>query len=749
MVKASPSANQHRKPESGILPLWSTVQFIWRSIPHFALTSAVILATFAIALIAWDEFASRKINIETISVPKLLAEQQGFTENVATQKLRDAITELTTPAFSGAAVTCIADVAVLEPDAVQIPTPGPKSNISPPAEVSCLQSELKSMAVQLPIERPRIEIPEIQVPLDAVATSILNLLGVNRQINISGEFTDDGSGPRLTLRHDGQIIFPIEELPTSNLKIMLTQAAENVLDTSDQSVAVARHYLVSNNMRMALDKVNSVIAYSDNRDDEDVLEALLLRGMIFRRIGTFKDAIDSVDEVLSRKPQISLVHRNIFLNAYELRGEILFHDGNNHAAGIAAFRDAVRWAPYNMEAHLVLGHHLEECKDALAAISEYQHASDLSPRSTTPHEFLYGLFRKLNNREAMTGEYEQLKRLDVATAHVVNADTLRLRHRFNAANFEYHVALTYDRKNKAAYVGIGRTLEDQSNREGAIAAYKIAAAELPHEPAILDRLGELLLFDRKIEDARQQFTKALRLDPSDARANLDLIHTFVTKGQLDVAEKGYIKFLENDPRNPTAHIRYGELLADRQKLKEAQQQFEAAATIDPGNREARNGMGFTAELGHNYDTAIAYYDSILRENSNDPIVLNNRCYTRALQGRRLDLALADCDRSLKLMPNETHTLDSRGLVELRLNKFAAAVHDYQAALAINPSAPNYQYELGVAECLNGDVKKGEPTIAEALKKSPQQGKLFGEIGVVAPPACASETLKPGIRVSSG
>ena len=42
-----------------------------------------------------------------------------------------------------------------------------------------------------------------------------------------------------------------------------------------------------------------------------------------------------------------------------------------------------------------------------------------------------------------------------------------------------------------------------------------------------------------------------------------------------------------------------------------------------------------------------------------------RCWARALTGRDLDKALADCDRALRLAPKTPEFLDSRGLVHLR------------------------------------------------------------------------------------
>jgi tetratricopeptide (TPR) repeat protein len=51
---------------------------------------------------------------------------------------------------------------------------------------------------------------------------------------------------------------------------------------------------------------------------------------------------------------------------------------------------------------------------------------------------------------------------------------------------------------------------------------------------------------------------------------------------------------------------------------------------------------------------------------------NGRCWARALAGRDLDQALADCDGSLRLSPDDANGLNSRGLVQRKLGAFDRA-----------------------------------------------------------------------------
>src|SRR6185369_103665 len=72
------------------------------------------------------------------------------------------------------------------------------------------------------------------------------------------------------------------------------------------------------------------------------------------------------------------------------------------------------------------------------------------------------------------------------------------------------------------------------------------------------------------------------------------------------------------------------------------------------------------------------------------------CWARAGTGRQLNLALAECDRSLALQPGTAAALNSRGLVNLRLKKFDASIKDYNAALAAGPLQASARFGRGLA-----------------------------------------------------
>jgi tetratricopeptide (TPR) repeat protein len=129
-----------------------------------------------------------------------------------------------------------------------------------------------------------------------------------------------------------------------------------------------------------------------------------------------------------------------------------------------------------------------------------------------------------------------------------------------------------------------------------------------------------------------------------------------------------------------------------------------------------------------YDLAIADYSQALTLLPGDPLLLNNRCWARAVEGSDLAAALADCDEAVRKQPRSAAAHNSRGFVLLRLGRFDAAIGDYDASLKVN-TRPNQLrasslYGRGVAEEKKGDVADGDIDIRLAETISPRIVETF-------------------------
>jgi tetratricopeptide (TPR) repeat protein len=129
---------------------------------------------------------------------------------------------------------------------------------------------------------------------------------------------------------------------------------------------------------------------------------------------------------------------------------------------------------------------------------------------------------------------------------------------------------------------------------------------------------------------------------------------------------------------------------------------------------------------------MAVLDALLGATPDDPTVLNSRCWARATQGTGLDLALADCNASLRLRPDDVPTLDSRGLVYLRMHRYPEAILDYDAAISRGPAlAPSF-YGRALAKRALGDEAGSVSDIASAKARYPNIVRQFQDYGIPPP-----------------
>ena len=80
--------------------------------------------------------------------------------------------------------------------------------------------------------------------------------------------------------------------------------------------------------------------------------------------------------------------------------------------------------------------------------------------------------------------------------------------------------------------------------DDAIAELREAAADEPLSPILITRLGTMLLFARRYDEAQAQFNRVLELDPAYPLAHLDLARLHAARGEYDAALEEWRKTSE-------------------------------------------------------------------------------------------------------------------------------------------------------------------------------------------------------------
>jgi tetratricopeptide (TPR) repeat protein len=207
--------------------------------------------------------------------------------------------------------------------------------------------------------------------------------------------------------------------------------------------------------------------------------------------------------------------------------------------------------------------------------------------------------------------------------------------------------------------------------------------------------------------AMADFGRAIRLDAtnSDAYSERGMVHQ--QRGAFDMAMRDYEAALAVDPTNSVAAYRREQAMAGR--VDAVQQQ-------------------------------IARLDEILGRDARNAGALNDRCWIRAINDEDLNLALGDCNASLRVAPRSAAALDSRGLVNLKRGDYQAALADYEAALALEPNRGHFMYGRGLARERLGQTAEGSADLVAAEAAEPGVAQAYAGYGYIPPVTPAVATL---------
>jgi tetratricopeptide (TPR) repeat protein/predicted aspartyl protease len=243
--------------------------------------------------------------------------------------------------------------------------------------------------------------------------------------------------------------------------------------------------------------------------------------------------------------------------------------------------------------------------------------------------------------------------------------------------------------------------------------------------------------------AMADYSKAITLEPNDAQHYVDRARVHISAHEPTSALADLDAALKIRPDDAQALSSRGVMYLANHNTAAAETDFKAAlASPNASPNLALNIAGAYTAAGL-YPQAIAGYDSWIAAHPASPelaIALNGRCWTRAVAGRELETALADCNAAIRQGPRGPGMFDSRALVELRLGQVDKAMDDYDTALKLQPNLAWAHYGRGLAERRKGLTVQANADIAQAMTLNanlPRLAKRYGLDDGAGPAAPAS------------
>jgi tetratricopeptide (TPR) repeat protein len=120
-------------------------------------------------------------------------------------------------------------------------------------------------------------------------------------------------------------------------------------------------------------------------------------------------------------------------------------------------------------------------------------------------------------------------------------------------------------------------------------------------------IGILKMITGQADEAEEQLNHALRLDPKLTRARVQLGKLFAARGDRAAAKKELEKVLEAEPGNLEVRILLGHLLLQTKHYDRAMQEFVVVITKEPDHPAARKGYALSLYFSRRTEEAVGEF----------------------------------------------------------------------------------------------------------------------------------------------
>jgi Flp pilus assembly protein TadD len=247
------------------------------------------------------------------------------------------------------------------------------------------------------------------------------------------------------------------------------------------------------------------------------------------------------------------------------------------------------------------------------------------------------------------------------------------------------------------YVGGGGSREIQLGSDAADPKDRIPVLELTQRAEALLEAGDNAR-------AAQTMEQAVRLDPGNPRARIELGAAYERAGQFDQAVKAYEDGIKLHMLTETFYARLGKLYLRLHKLDKAMDAMTQARQTDPTNLDNLRNLG-TAELqlGH-VDDAERAFKAILLQNDHFSGAYNGLGLV-AIQRGDATTARQDFEKAIELNSGEVEPLLNLGVLYDKEGDRTQALGYYQQFLA-KASAKEYSALIPKVRAAVQDLKSG-------------------------------------------
>ena len=207
--------------------------------------------------------------------------------------------------------------------------------------------------------------------------------------------------------------------------------------------------------------------------------------------------------------------------------------------------------------------------------------------------------------------------------------------------------------------------------------------------AALVTLADLYRLTGDADKSRQQIELAQRIDPNSQTVIHARFLWLVSQNRWEELRGISAAYIRAKEQNPAMLQRASSLLAASNSMdvkKEGLKLFEHAAVLSPASIEARLGLAFSLYQTGDIERAEKTYRDVLARQPDNVRALNDLAWILQKRDHRYEAALALANRGMRLAPDNSNLLDTRGTILMNMpDRLADAKSDFEEVVRLSSS----------------------------------------------------------------
>ncbi|HTS19499.1 MAG TPA: tetratricopeptide repeat protein [Verrucomicrobiae bacterium] len=416
---------------------------------------------------------------------------------------------------------------------------------------------------------------------------------------------------------------------------------------------------------------------------------------------------DLIRRIVARDPQN--------FEAMSLSGRLELARGNADGA-VNEFKKLVAAYPESADAQYQLATAYLSKNEMSEATTSLNRALTLSPSLAKATVLLAGIEMKSGQVDAAIGALKALveKRPHFLQAQLLLADGYRFRGDFESALSVYGTMEKMFPKSADVPFLTGMTLLQERKPDEARAAFGKALELSPDYFAAVEQLVDLDVADKQYETALRRVQPLLDRNAKMPEAYLLRAKIHLAESDTTHAEGELLKAIELSPDSRVAHLMLARLYLQNHQAPKALEDLRAFAGKNPKDDAVWMLLGMIQEEQKDYNGARDTYEKLLANDPQYAPAMNNLAWLYAERLDQLDKAYRIAGKAHELQPLNPSMGDTLGWILYQMKQYPRAVVLLEQSAARLGNQPDVQLHLGLTYYMLGREESARTALRRAL-----------------------------------